>query len=380
MSDPHGDSSMLREIREQGALLTRGLPRWREAIAALAERARGKRLHLAGCGDMYFAAAQTAALSETLGARRARAWRSMDLRWSRHLLGPDDLVVGASISGRTPRTVEALLLARKKGALTLAITDNAGSPVALAADEALVLGTATAEELEDEVYAGYRHIIAQTQTFLAVLLVELELLSALSGIPLATGRIPERVGRLVDDLEPPVRELAPRFFADGSRVVLLGSGPFRPAALYGGAKFMEFAVPSAVQCLEEFNHLEAFVSGAETRIVMLAGDEPSRDRAAELAGPLETLGARSLVLSQHGPFEGRFTEWLALPEGDLPQTVLALLIAEQLLAAHGVAALGRDPNCWLGGRRPNLIQELSNRTIRGSRVFEAGDAGSVTRG
>ena len=366
------DSSMLREIREQGDLLARGLPRWRGALDPLLRSMRGKRVHFVGCGDMYFAAAQVAALGAALGTQRVRAWRSMDLRWSRLQLGPDDLVVCASISGRTPRTVEALLLARQAGADTLVITDNAESPLASESEHSLVLGTAPAGEAQDPVYAGYRNVIAQTQSFLAVLLVELELLATLADIPIDTDQLPGLVARLVESLDARTRELAAPFLTGGDQVILLGSGPFRPAALYGGAKFLEFSVPSTVQCLEEFNHLEAFLTDGQTRIVLLAGDEPSRARAAELTGPLELLGARSLVLAKTGPFDGQQTDWLALPEGDLLQTVLALLIAEQLLAAHGVSAFGRDPNCWQGGRRTDLIQELSNQTIRSSRIWGLG--------
>lgn len=55
--------------------------------------------------------------------------------------------------------------------------------------------------------------------------------------------------------------------------------------------------------------------------------------------------------------------------GDLLETMLCEVIALQLLTAHGVSAMGRDPNRWLGGRRTDAVQAMSQETIRGSRTW-----------
>jgi hypothetical protein len=57
---------MLVEIREQGELLGRVLPRCRAEIEENCPSAAGKDLHLVGCGDMYFAASQVEALARSL--------------------------------------------------------------------------------------------------------------------------------------------------------------------------------------------------------------------------------------------------------------------------------------------------------------------------
>ena len=192
---------MLAEIREQGELLGRVLPRWQAEIDEKRGSFAGKNLHLVGCGDMYFAASQVEALARPLWGLSVRAWRSMDLRWIRRQLGADDLVVCASVSGRTPRTLEAALLARDAGAQVLGITDNPGSPLDDALDETLILGTTPLELLANKSYAGYRHIIAQTQTFTAVLVVELMLAATLQGKGADLAWIPDRVRRLVGVLD-----------------------------------------------------------------------------------------------------------------------------------------------------------------------------------
>lgn len=362
---------MLLEIREQGEVLDRVLGRCGTAVREIASRHRGRRLHLVGCGDMYFAAAEVAAIAELVWGLPVRAWRPMELRWAHRRLSPDDLVVCASISGRTPRTVEAAMLARQANAPVLGITDNPGSPLDTALDETLIVGTAPPEQLETDPYAGYRHIIAQTQTFTAVLFVELMLAAAIGETEADVSWIPGRVGSLVELLDPRAEQAA-AFFTDGRRVVVLGSGPHLPAARYGAAKMLEFAVPATAQCLEEFNHLEVFVADRATRIILLAADDEAHARAAELTGPWETLGTRSLVLAASGEAPGPHTQLLTIPGGSLIEAVLAEIVALQLLAARGVGIMGRDPGRWLGGRRTDLVQSMSHETIRGSRLWKPG--------
>ncbi len=52
-------------------------------------------------------------------------------------VGTGDAVVGIAASGRTPYTVAALRAAREAGALTVAITNNSGTPLAASADLAI---------------------------------------------------------------------------------------------------------------------------------------------------------------------------------------------------------------------------------------------------
>jgi len=57
------------------------------------------------------------------------------------MIGPRDVVVGLSASGRTPYTLEALRYARSRRAMTVAITSNSGSPLARLARIAIVPAT-----------------------------------------------------------------------------------------------------------------------------------------------------------------------------------------------------------------------------------------------
>ncbi|GAA2426720.1 N-acetylmuramic acid 6-phosphate etherase [Streptomyces macrosporus] len=52
-------------------------------------------------------------------------------------VGPDDVVVGVSASGRTPYAVGAVEHARRRGALTVGLSCNAGSPLTAAAEHGI---------------------------------------------------------------------------------------------------------------------------------------------------------------------------------------------------------------------------------------------------
>lgn len=71
-------------------------------------------------------------------------------------IGPADVVIGVAASGRTPYTLAALERARAAGALTIGIANNPASPLAAAAEHAIVAVTGS------EVVAGSTRMKAGT--------------------------------------------------------------------------------------------------------------------------------------------------------------------------------------------------------------------------
>ncbi|MDO5036205.1 MAG: N-acetylmuramic acid 6-phosphate etherase [Porphyromonas sp.] len=62
------------------------------------------------------------------------AWHDLQ----EHRINENDTVIGIAASGTTPYVVAGIREARKRGILTAGVTSNPGSPVALAADHAIV--------------------------------------------------------------------------------------------------------------------------------------------------------------------------------------------------------------------------------------------------
>jgi len=371
--------AMLREIREQPAVLEAVRDVLGHRIrSALAEEGPPRRLHLVGCGDMHFAAEAARRWARLAGAAGLEAHRSMDLRWEAGGLGADDLVVAASFSGRTPRTEEAVRLARRAGARVWVITGNPGSPVANAADRVLLLPTGPREALSEHRYAGYHNNVPQTKTFTATLWAELAIALEGTGGPAgrdsfrsSLDRVPGDLANLLPALES-AAETAARLLPGVASALVLASGPWLPIAWYGAAKFLEYAIPGRGQCLEEVNHLEAFVTGQGTAAIFVAPDERSITRADELiAAGFDRLGA---VLAHIRPAASAKacggSPLIPLERTGSAADLFTTSTALALLAFHVARNLGRDVDRWVGGVRTELIETQSLRATRGSRVRE----------
>jgi glucosamine--fructose-6-phosphate aminotransferase (isomerizing) len=359
-----------QEIAAQPRVLSAVLSSGRRAVEECIQPGRWKRLHLAGCGDMFFAAEVVSWLARLRLELEVHSWRSMDLRWAAARLGPDDLVVCASVSGRTPRTVEAARAARRRGARVLGITDNDHSPLTGEVDGLVLLETSPRAALGEGPYPGYHHQIGQTKTYTAVLLAEMLAAARAAGDEsLDFEVIPERVAGALPALSAAIRAGAGEWFAGRRNVAVLASGPHRGTALYGAAKFLEYAIPAHAQCLEEFNHLEMFLADERTLALVLAPDEPSRRRAVEMLEAWEHLGLRSIVIGPGAQHPGKQTVTLQLEGGEPHVSPFLEALALQILAYRGAVTLGRDPDRWLGGVRTELLIKTSGVSIRGSEVL-----------
>ncbi|MFJ3926431.1 N-acetylmuramic acid 6-phosphate etherase [Streptomyces sp. NPDC090022] len=119
-------------------------------------------------------------------------------------LGPRDTVVGISASGRTPYAVGAVTFARTRGALTVGLSCNAGSPLAAAADHGIevVVGP--------ELLTGSTRLKAGTAQKLV-----LNLISTITMI---------RLGKTYGNLMVDVRASNEKLRARSRRIVALATG------------------------------------------------------------------------------------------------------------------------------------------------------------
>jgi N-acetylmuramic acid 6-phosphate etherase len=170
---------MNREDRKVAIAVGREIPAIRRAVDAIVERVRnGGRLIYVGAGTSGRLAVLDAAecpptfgvspnLVQALiaGGRRALTGAvegaedsvtkgAGDLRAKK--IGRDDVVVGIAASGTTPYVLSALAFARKRGATTVAITSNRGTPIARHAH--ILIAT----EVGPEVIAGSTRLKAGT--------------------------------------------------------------------------------------------------------------------------------------------------------------------------------------------------------------------------
>ncbi|MGK5532822.1 N-acetylmuramic acid 6-phosphate etherase [Streptomyces sp. URMC 129] len=203
------------------------LPRIAAAVDAAAERmARGGRLLYLGAGTAgrlgvldasecpptfntapgevvgLIAGGPAAVVAAVEGAEDSRALAAADL--DAHGLAPEDVVVGISASGRTPYAVGAVEHARARGALTIGLSCNAGSPLAAAAEHGIevVVGP--------ELIAGSTRLKAGTAQKLV-----LNMISTISMI---------RLGKTYGNLMVDVRASNEKLRARSRRIVRLATG------------------------------------------------------------------------------------------------------------------------------------------------------------
>jgi fructoselysine-6-P-deglycase FrlB-like protein len=258
---------MEREILSQGEYAASCLPLVRESLLGLDLAA--ERVVMAGCGDSYYSAVAAAGIFRGLGVPYAAATAQEVAQFLP--LQPRDIVVLASVSGSTKRTVEAAERARGAGAATLAITCDASSPLARACDETLALPY-------EPISRATPHTLDYTLTLLAQSLVAERL----------AGRTLEELDRLPTALDACVDEAFRALPAaiDGhtaaSRTFFLGAGADVGTASYGAAKLHEAGGRTAFAGeSENFWHGMNFML-QPTDLVMVFGNRLESARTEEL--------------------------------------------------------------------------------------------------
>jgi glucosamine 6-phosphate synthetase-like amidotransferase/phosphosugar isomerase protein len=375
---------LLEEVLEQPRLVERLLKEKPSEISRILDaRAEApiERILYTGCGDMRLAARAAASWASRCCGLPARALPAIDFRWEHQGLGKNDLVVAASISGRTPRTIEAARYASRAGAKVVLIKDDLTSPLAKEQGHLLVLNTSNLDDLHQQAYAGYARPVPQTKTFLAALLTKMLLSRALSerssrylagedlsGLDtlLETTLLEDLVGRSERELMPLVAE----HLSTSREFCFLGSGPWAALASYGAAKLVEYAIPARAQCLEEFQHLEMFLADGQMGLIILALDQESSHRALEITRAYDLLQCRTLVIGPPENYLGNLTRHFILPALPMAASLLMVSIPLQLLALQVAILRGRDVNAWVGGQRKDLIFRMSQAVVRGSRIRE----------
>jgi glucosamine--fructose-6-phosphate aminotransferase (isomerizing) len=244
------------------------------------------------------------------------------------------LVVGISQSGQSPDVVEVLADARRQGALTLAVTNDAGSPLAGAADVHVALE------------AGPEKAVAASKTYVAELATMALLSDALGG-----GRAERELAELSAHLaraletEATARRLA-RELRGLRWCAILGRGYNYCTVREWALKLKEMALVMAdPYSAADFEHGPIALVEPGYQVFLIAVHGPTFDSLAELAPRLREDGARLLVLCDDEELRGAGDSSIALdpavPEWLSPAVAI---VPCQLLAYHLAVANGRDPD------------------------------------
>ncbi|HYF90909.1 MAG TPA: N-acetylmuramic acid 6-phosphate etherase [Symbiobacteriaceae bacterium] len=174
---------------------------------------------------------------------------------------PGDVVVGIAASGRTPYTLGALKTAKELGCATVAVTNNAGSPMAAVAD------VAVSPVVGEEVIMGSTRMKAGTAQKLV-----LNMLSTAAMI---------KLGKVYTNLMVDMPCTNEKLYLRAERMVMLATGADQPAARAALQRCDHHTKTAIVSLLAEVapetaRKALAAADGFVRRAIALAAAEPAQ--------------------------------------------------------------------------------------------------------
>ena len=327
---------MAAEMAEQPAVLRRilqeGAPEIRRIAQEIAAR-KPRFVQLTARGTSDNAALYAKYLLEIqLGLPAGLASMSTVTAYGARQDLTDCLVVTVSQSGGSPDLVASTKAAREAGAITLAVTNNAASPLA------------EVSEFHIDVLAGPEKALPATKTYTAELLALYLFVEGLRGGDAAAAeKLPELAeGVLARGAE--VKELAQRYrFAE--RLVLTSRGYGYPTAKEAALKLMETSyIPALSFSGADLLHGPLAMVDNVSPVIAIVPDGKGGEALQPVLDRLRGRGADLVVIGQQEQVDAA-SAGFALPAGvpEEVQTILEILPLQQL-AYEVTIARGQDPD------------------------------------
>jgi len=260
----------------------------------------------------------------------------------------DALVIGISQSGRSPDIVAVLAEARRQDAVTVAISNDALSPLADAAAHVI------------DLRAGPELATAATKTYTTELLAVALLSHALRAPGEEEAADLARLPQLMDHAlhtEAAAAELAARHY-DRQRCIVLGRGYGYATAREWALKMQELAQVSASPfSAADFEHGPLALAEPGLPVLVVAPPGVSLEAQLELINKLRSEHrARILALSESANARA-LDEGLAVPAG-VPtwMSPIVEIVPAQLYTYHLTVARGLDPE------QPRTITKVTETT------------------
>jgi glucosamine--fructose-6-phosphate aminotransferase (isomerizing) len=345
---------MRREIGQVPAVVERVLasvPGEVGPVARAVAAASPRWVTIAGRGTSDHAAEYAQYLIETcLGLPTGLAKPSVTTVYGASLRWRSGLVVAVSQSGQSPDVIAVLEAARAGGALTLAITNDAGSPLASAAE--LVL----------EIHAGRERAVPATKTYVAELAAVAVLVDALrpaAGLADGLHRLPGLLRATVERSEAWLAGDGRPFLealAGSDRALLVSRGYNLATALELALKLKEtVGVFAEAYSTADFAHGPVVLASEGVPTLAIRPDGPiGIDVDASLA-QVDRRGGRIAVV---GGAEVQDRPRALSLAHELPEalTPIVYVVPGQLLVEATAVRRGIDPDAPTGLRKVTLTR------------------------
>jgi len=304
-----------------------------DAIPALAQRIASagiRRVYLAGAGDSYAVMVAVRRFLEAMTGVACEPAQSLELAYYLdHLVDERTLVVALSSSGETTRTVEAVLAAQHAGAMTLALSNTAGSSLVQECRESLLI---------EATRKGWP---TQASTAALALLLRLGLevgrrrgVPGLEPLEKTIADAPEMMRAVMSRHEEQVADIARRESRAGLYLFSAG-GPNWASALIGAAKVKECSPGHALPVqVEEYHHYNSQKPGEPLWLV--APNGRSVMRGVDTGRDARRYGGQLYVVATEGQhaFDELANEVIALPPMPEMLSPLVYVTPVQMFGYH----------------------------------------------
>jgi glucosamine--fructose-6-phosphate aminotransferase (isomerizing) len=290
---PEGVAETIGDRVRHGTLVLEGLGLDEQGLRDL------RRIVIVACGTAYHAG--------VVGRYAIEEWARIPVEpdvasewiYRNPVLDPGTLVIGISQSGETRDTIQAMKLAREKGARTVAITNMMGSQITREVDSVLYTRT------------GLEVGVAASKTFTAqvalLFLIGLKLAQARETLPREEIEfildeaydLPRKMQRFLDG-DHPIEEIAQRFH-DRPFFLYLGRHVGLPVALEGALKLKEISyIPTEAYSAGEMKHGPIALLEEGTPVVVVATRIHVYDKIVSNIQETRARGAHVIAIATDG--------------------------------------------------------------------------------
>jgi len=298
---------MLKEVYEQaegvketiGDRVRHGVLELEELSLTELEIQNLRRIVIVACGTAYHAGVVGRYITEEWARLPVEPDIASEWIYRNPVLSKDTLVIGISQSGETRDTVNAMKLAREKGARTLGITN--------------LMGTQITREVESVLYTrcGLEVGVAASKTFTAQVallsLIALKLAQVRKTMPPLEMEfildqlyeLPAKIRQFLDT-DHPIDEIAQRFY-DKPFFLYLGRHIGLPVALEGALKLKEISyIPTEAYSAGEMKHGPIALLEQGTPVVVVATNLHVYDKIVSNIQETRARGAHVIAIATDG--------------------------------------------------------------------------------
>ena len=300
-------------------------------------------VYIVACGSAWHVGMAAQYVMEDLAEIPVRVELASEFRYRKLLVNPSSLVIVISQSGETADSLEALRIARQKGAVTLGIVNVRGSSIAREADNVLYT------------LAGPEISVATTKAFSCQLLT----MYALS-VQFARARrrirdeeyaayiqelkkLPEKVAKCIEDKKH-LQRFAARY-AGAHDAFFIGRGADYAASLEGSLKMKEVSyIHSEAYAAGELKHGTISLIGDKTLVVGVLTQKNLLEKTISNMSECKSRGAFLLGITdtENEWISARMDETILIPKADGHFEGLLAVIPLQLLGYYISVSKGLD--------------------------------------